>query len=307
MQFYNARQTAERLPFHELVAALRQAVGEYASGRIISPERMVVPLVEGGIMLSMPATAPDIAIHKLVNVQPANARRGLPTIHGQVAAFDSVTGVPLFTLDGPTVTGRRTAAVSLLGIDTLLAAPPRSVLIIGTGTQADHHVLAVQSLYPQADIWVRSRDERKARAFCARHQDCAEPPRPCSGEQIPSGVEVIITVTTSSTPIYDEAAQADRLIIAVGAFTPQLVEIGSTTIAQSRLLVDDLAGARHEAGDFIQAGVDWAQVQTLAEAIDAGPHSEKPVVLKTVGCAAWDLAACRTAQASLAGEGHKRF
>ena len=300
MQFYNARQTAQLLPFHALVSALRQAVGEYASGRIISPERMVVPLVEGGIMLSMPATAPDIAIHKLVNVQPANARRSLPTIHGQVAAFDSVTGVALFTLDGPTVTGRRTAAVSLLGIDTLLAAPPRSILIIGTGTQADHHVLAIQSIYPQAEIWIRSRDEQKARAFCARHQDHAQAPKPCSGEQIPAGVEVIITVTTSSTPIYDEAAQAGRLIIAVGAFTPQLVEIGSTTIAQSRLLVDDLAGARHEAGDFIQAGVDWSQVQALADAIEAGHYREKPAVLKTVGCAAWDLAACRTALASLA-------
>ena len=80
-----------------------------------------MPLNEDGIMLSMPATAPDLAIHKLVNVCPANGARGLPTIHGKVMAFDADTGETLFILDGPTVTGRRTAAISMLGVDTFAA------------------------------------------------------------------------------------------------------------------------------------------------------------------------------------------
>ena len=37
------------------------------------------------------------------------------TINGEVVAYDAVTGVSLFALDGPTVTGRRTAAVTLSG------------------------------------------------------------------------------------------------------------------------------------------------------------------------------------------------
>lgn len=297
MHIYTAQQTADLLPFDTLVTTLRQAVGQYASGQIISPERMVVPLKDGGIMLSMPATADDIAIHKLVNVQPSNASRGLPTIHGQVAAFDSATGVPLFTLDGPTVTGRRTAAVSMLGIDALLPRPPRSVLIIGTGTQAVHHVQAIQSLYPEAAIWIGSRTEERARQFCTCYQLPDRGLNPANG--IPEEVDVIITVTTSNKPIYNEPAQAGRLIIAVGAFTPQLVEIGSTTISQSDLMVDDLAGAKHEAGDFIQANVDWERVQSLAHVIEQKNRIEPPIVFKTVGCAAWDLAACRTAQLTL--------
>ena len=296
MQLYNAQQTATLLPFEALVDALRQAMGQYAKGQIVSPERMVVPLKDGGIMLSMPATADDIATHKLVNVQPSNSQRGLPTIHGQVAAFDSVTGIPLFTLDGPTVTGRRTAAVSMLGIDTLLAAPPRRVLIIGSGTQAGYHVQAIQDLYPEAEIWVRSRQLENARAFCEKHTHSGHAPQPCAGQDVPDCVDVVITTTTSNTPVYDLPAQPGRLIVAVGAFTPALVEIGSTTISQSHLVVDDPAGARHEAGDFIQAMVDWTQVQALC---DVTAPSERAVVFKTVGCAAWDLAACRTALACL--------
>lgn len=302
MNFFTAQQTAELLPFDVLVVELRKAVVEYANGQILSPERMVVPLREGGVMLSMPATAEDIATHKLVNVQPANKAQGLPTIHGQVAAFDSGTGAPLFTLDGPTVTGRRTAAVSMLGIETLLPVPPRSILIVGAGTQAGYHVEAIQSLYPEADIWIRSISDQDARDFCTRYQGRKHGVKPWVSREMPETVDVVITVTTSSVPVYDEAAKPGRLIIAVGAFTPQLAEIGTTTIQQSRLLVDDLAGARHEAGDFIQANVNWAEVQPLSAVIEAQAqdNSERAIVFKTVGCAAWDLAACRTAQAILA-------
>src|SRR3546814_5871861 len=61
----------------------RSAV-DYAAGNIQAPERQVVPFAQGSVMLSMPATAHDIGIHKLVNVAPANKTLGLPTINGVV-------------------------------------------------------------------------------------------------------------------------------------------------------------------------------------------------------------------------------
>jgi len=114
----------------------------------------VVPLQGGGVMLSMPSSAADIAIHKLVNVCPKNSSKGLPTIHGQVIACDALTGEMSFVLDGPTVTGRRTAAVTMLGIQTFFETTPTNVLIIGTGTQAVHHVHAIGGLFPLARIYI---------------------------------------------------------------------------------------------------------------------------------------------------------
>jgi 1-piperideine-2-carboxylate/1-pyrroline-2-carboxylate reductase [NAD(P)H] len=136
---FDAQATAELLDYPALVQGLRQTVLEYGAGKIVSPERMVVPLQEGGLMLSMPASAADIAIHKLVNVCPSNGKIRLPTIHGQVVAYDSHTGETLFVLDGPTVTGRRTAAVTVLGIQTLHGTAPRELVLIGTGKQAANH------------------------------------------------------------------------------------------------------------------------------------------------------------------------
>ncbi|RAS24770.1 bifunctional Delta(1)-pyrroline-2-carboxylate/Delta(1)-piperideine-2-carboxylate reductase [Paraburkholderia bryophila] len=314
-QIFDASATAQLIPYASLVDALKRATLDYAQQRVASPERLVVPLNAGGIMLSMPATAPDLAIHKLVNVCASNRARALPTIHGQVMAFDADTGETLFILDGPTVTGRRTAAMSMLGVETLAANTPREFLLIGTGTQALNHLEAIGQLYPDARVWVKGSAPARAAAFCAAYgettrgnlqgkvrelQPLLEPDAP-----IPASIDVVIALTTSKQAVYDEAARAGRLVIGVGAFTPAMVEIGAHTLAGSALYVDDPAGAKHEAGDFIQAGVDWATVRGIASVVDESAprpaEKEKPVVFKTVGCAAWDLAACRVAREALSG------
>jgi 1-piperideine-2-carboxylate/1-pyrroline-2-carboxylate reductase [NAD(P)H] len=301
-QIFDAAATARLMPYRALVDALKRASIDYSQQRIVSPERLVVPLNEGGIMLSMPATAPDLAIHKLVNVCASNGPRNLPTIHGQVMAFDADTGETLFVLDGPTVTGRRTAAMSMLGVETFAAGTPCEFLLIGTGTQALNHLEAIGELFPDARVSVKGSAPARAEAFCAAHRGKVHELRALTQNDatIPDQVDVVIALTTSRQAVYDEAPRRGRLVIGVGAFTPAMVEIGANTIAGSALFVDDTAGAKHEAGDFIQAGVDWARVGGIAAVLDkTAPLPVGPVVFKSVGCAAWDLAACRVAREAL--------
>ncbi|PWC39620.1 bifunctional Delta(1)-pyrroline-2-carboxylate/Delta(1)-piperideine-2-carboxylate reductase [Azospirillum sp. TSO35-2] len=291
-----AEQTAARLPFAALCDAVAAAARDYAAGRITSPERQVLPLPNGGVLLSMPATAPDIAIHKLVNVNPQNGAQGLPTIHGVVSVFDAPTGVPRLILDGPTVTARRTAAVSMLAIRTLAPAAPRHVALLGAGKQSSGHVEALAALYPGIRVDVHSRSLDSAAAFCAGHQGQGVELRPASGAVDPAAA-VVIALTTSLAPIYDETPRPDRLLVGVGAFKPEMAEFGPTAVHGSELFVDDPAGAHHEAGDLIQAGVDWSVVRSLVEALDGGATAGRPRLFKSVGCAAWDLAAARCALA----------
>jgi hypothetical protein len=61
-------------------------------------------------------------------------------------------------------------------------------------------------------------------------------------------------------------------------------------VLASDVFVDDLAGARHEAGDLIQAGIDWDEVRALASALGAQAVDsaiKRPVMFKSLGCAAW--------------------
>jgi 1-piperideine-2-carboxylate/1-pyrroline-2-carboxylate reductase [NAD(P)H] len=298
---FDAQETAALLDHATLLATLRDTVLEYDAGRVISPARLVVPLHDGGVMLSMPARGDDLAIHKLITVCPGNASRGLPTIHGQVVACDAHDGRIAFALDGPTVTGRRTAVMTALGIATLGAASPKEILLIGTGRQAAFHADALGALFPHAALYVHSRSPDDARAFVSRHRGAAPGLRVLETARIPASVDVVVTLTTSKTPVYTDDARPGRLVVGVGAFTPDAAEIAAHTVHGSRIVVDDPDGARHEAGDLIQADVAWDAVTALAAQLKGGEVDARgPWLFKSVGCAAWDLAACRVARAALA-------
>lgn len=298
-EHFSASQTAALLPFPMLVEDLKHAAGQYANGQITSPARLAVPFAQG-IMLSMPAVADDILVHKLVNVCPGNGALGLAAINGTVTAYDASTGVPAFVLDGPTVTGRRTAAVSMLAIEALASSPPRAILLVGTGRQSAYHVQAIAALFPAARIVVQGTSAQRAQRFCEEFHDLPQPPAPFDPQMASADWDVVITLTTSRQPVYSEPARPGRLIVAVGAFTPDAAEIDPRTVQASQLYVDDMAGAPHEAGDLVQAGVDWDQVRTLDAALRGRSTDPRPVLFKSVGCGAWDLAACRTAARNLA-------
>ncbi|MDN4060267.1 delta(1)-pyrroline-2-carboxylate reductase family protein [Massilia sp. YIM B02769] len=290
---YHRAQTAALLDFAELVDAIAVAAEELEAGAIRSPERLVVPLGAGAVMLSMPAAAQDIAIHKLVNVHPGNPAIGLPAIHGAVTICDTATGQVRCVLDGPEVTGRRTAAVSMLAIRRLLPQAPRQILIVGTGVQARHHVQALHALYPQAEVWVQARTRDAATRFCDAHQALHGSLRPRASDA--PAMDVVITLTTSLEPVYDEAPRPGCLVIGVGAFRPEMAELGATTLHGSELYADDPPGARHEAGDLLRAGIDWSRVGSLGALLRGPVDHTRPAVFKSVGTAAWDLAAARVA------------
>lgn len=290
----NAAQTATVLPYPELVQQLIHTAQEKVQGLISTPPRQALGYPHGGTLLSMPATAPDIGVHKLVNVMPHNAKTSYAVIQGLVCAYDGQSGTPLFILDGPTVTERRTAAVSMMGLH-LLWGHPSEVTVIGSGVQAHGHIQALLSLYPTARIHLLARNQAKAQALL--HELKATKTVQLV-RNIPQSSDVIITTTSSSDPIYSEVANKERLIIAVGAYTPTMAEISPQTVHNSQLFIDNLDAAQQEAGDYIQANVDWSLVQPI---IKAHPElkGSAAFIYKTIGCAAWDLAAARCARLHL--------
>lgn len=290
----SADDTARCLPYPELVACIGKAMAEYAAGKILAPERQVLDYPQGGQMLSMPAVAQDIGVHKLANVMPGNPALGMPSILGLVAVYDARTGQPLGLLDGPAVTVRRTAAVSMLGIQALWPQGPTHVATLGCGRQALGHADAVLTLYPNARVTLTGRNPNRAEhavaALRAHHGD-----RIRLSHELPADADVVIALTASLTPVYHDAARLDRLLIGVGAFRADMAEFEPHTLHASRLYVDDLKGARHEAGDLLQANVDWDQVQGIHQVLRSPAPRDKPLFFKSVGCAAWDLAAARCA------------
>ena len=297
MRVFDAAATRERLPFARLVEALAAAVARLAAGAIVAPERLVLPLADGARYLVMPAADAQLAVAKLITLHPDNAARGLPAIRGSVKVADAVTGEALAVLDGPTVTARRTAALTLLGLRTLRSGALGRAVLVGTGAQAREHALALHEAFG-ARLDVVGRDVGRTAALCADLAALGIDARPCLDDAAAADAfghaDAVVTLTSSATPVLPDALPAAATIVAVGAYTPSMAEVPPALVRARHVVVDTIAGARHEAGDLLQAGVDWARVRPLADCLgEAAPT--QPVLFKTVGHAAWDLAAARVA------------
>ena len=128
----SAQQTALALPYDRLAACVRELLQD-DSVRV--PARIIHGLEGGGSLFVMPASDAQVAMTKLITFVAGNPGRGLPAIQGDVIVFDPSNGQRQVILHGPTVTARRTAAVSLLAAQTLAPNPNGPLLIVGAGVQ----------------------------------------------------------------------------------------------------------------------------------------------------------------------------
>lgn len=305
---YDYDASCNLLPFLDLAEEVRAVLHDRRAGLITAPQRIHMPLANGGVLLAMPAADPRIAITKLVTVHLRNAERNLPSIHGEVIVMDAQTGERLMLLDGKAVTARRTPAVSLVAAQALVNDAVRRgpLLIIGAGVQARAHAEAFCAWQPALDVLICSRNFDNAKALAHDlHRDCDVNAQAIGNiDGVLPVCSLIVTATTSAMPVLHGRVRDDALIIAVGAYSRDMAEVPAVLVQRCAIFVDTLDGARAEAGDLIQAGVDWSRVTALEDLIQESVSFEASDALrlfKSVGHALWDLAAARLAVKNSAG------
>src|SRR6187551_3630296 len=154
-------ETSALLPYPALARGVASLLGD-ASVRV--PARLVQALPGGASLFVMPAFDDRLAITKLITFTPANAGSGRPTIQGDVLVFDIATGERRLVLDGPTVTARRTAAVSLLAAQRLAPNQAGPLLIVGAGVQGMAHLEAFAQGLGVREVRIASRGAAGAQA-----------------------------------------------------------------------------------------------------------------------------------------------
>lgn len=302
----NGDETARALPFSPLADALAEVLVLKRRGEVLAPPRMHMPL-PGGVLLVMPATDHRLLMVKRITVHPGNPARGLPAIQGEVAVTDAATGEPLLRLHGPTVTARRTAALSLLAASLLAPRLDGPLVVIGAGVQAESHALAFHDGLGVTSCLIASRTRDKAAALAGRLAAAGLDARVAEQGDMADALAraaFVVTATTAREPVLPETGlTGDVFLAAVGSFSPGAAEIPAALVGRSRLFVDDMESAAQEAGDLIRAGVDWKTVTPLEDvAGGATPRpspGEGPVLFKSVGHALFDLAAARLAMSVL--------
>ncbi|NRF69563.1 delta(1)-pyrroline-2-carboxylate reductase family protein [Aquincola sp. S2] len=299
MMVYDAAATARALPWAPLVHAIERTLLDLAQGQVQAPERWVLPLATDTSWFLMPAwlsaSAGDLAAIKLITYAAANPERGLPAILGDVLVVRASTGERLALLDGPTVTARRTAAVTLYAAHRLAPRPVGPLLVIGTGVQALAHVAAFTEALGVDEVWVSGRTPASGRAFTQTlHQHGLFAEVATDLDAALQRCPMIVTCTPAQAVCLRGTVRDDAFVAAIGAFTPAMIELDpalTRDIAERGQVVIDSAAARHEAGDLIAAGLTLTDCATLAE--QPARQDRGPVLFKSCGSALWDLAAAR--------------
>lgn len=301
MPHLTAAQTRDRLDYVALADAIEAMARRAYRGEASAPERQILPLAADGTLLVMPAADNEIAMTKIVTVHPANGDRGLATLQGEMMVMDAATGQRYGLLDGATISGRRTAALSLLGARHLAPRPDASLLIVGAGTQARAHLEAFHVGLGTRRVYVVSRTREPAEQLARYAASLGIEARVLDGiDDAPADIGLYVSATTSTQPVLPDTLPADVFVAAVGAFRPGMAELPPALLGDATVIVDTLAGAQSEAGDLRLAAdagaLQWRQVHELpALLVEGMPTLRGPVIFKSVGHSLWDLAAARLA------------
>jgi alanine dehydrogenase len=255
------------LPMAECIAAQEQAFREYGQGTAHMPHRLGLKVTgQDGFYITMPAHLEQIPLTepnqsgamavKVLTYYPDNpARLGLPGITATVLLHDPNTGALLAIMEGASITGLRTAAGSGLATQYLARPNAATVGILGSGVQAEAHLLAMCAVRPIQAAWVYSRDRDRRAEFAERMAARLKiEVIPVSTAQAAvEGADIVVTATTAREPIVQGAWLANGAHInCVGSGMPDRRELDDQTILRcSKIIVDTHASAMEEAGDLL--------------------------------------------------------
>lgn len=261
MLILNANDVRKALTMPAAIDGMKRAFAALASGDVLMPNRTHLDIAQHqGVTLVMPsyvAGANEALAVKVVSVFPENAKQGLARIQAAVNVFDPTTGQPIALIEGATLTGIRTAAVSGAATDYIAPSDAHVLGVVGAGVQARTHIEAVCSVRPIERIRIYGPTRSKVEQLAETVKQCEGVPQDIevveSGDAAVSDADIVCTVSTSVHPVFDDRViKPGTHINAVGSYQPHVREIPAETVVRSRLYVDQREAAWEEAGDLIQ-------------------------------------------------------
>lgn len=306
MRILTRNEVQQAITMAQAIDAVADAFAQLSSGKATVPLRVPVEVPKHeGVTLFMPgylAESDGLAV-KVVSVFPHNAERGMPIIHALVVVVDTETGQPLAAMEGGYLTALRTGAASGAATRLLAREDARVVVCFGAGVQARTQIQAVCEVRDIEQVWVRDLSSEQAERLAEELAGVGRIPqdiRVASSAEVVADADIVITATTSSTPVFDgRDLKPGTHINAIGAFTPQMQEVDAETVARATIVVGSRQACLAEAGDLIiplEQGLipspeSWAELGEIVSGQRPGRQSHDEITyFKSVGNAVQDVA-----------------
>jgi len=283
--------------YAEVNRAIEAVFAEHGRGDVQMPPKVYVALVESGDFRTMPAYLPKLGLAgvKIVNVNPHNRVRGLPTVMALTVFIDVGTGAPTAIINATELTAMRTGAAGAVAARYLAPRQTITLGVIGAGRQTEALVEATIAALTVEEIRVWSRTEKSAEAFVARYADYNA--RGVSLERA-CDCDILTTTTPSREPlVMAEWIHEGTHINAIGADAPGKQELDPELLLKAEVFVDDRCQAIHsgEINVPITTGrYDPARIAgTLGEVVTGQKGRSSPgaiTIFDSTGLAIQDLA-----------------
>ena len=205
---------------------------------------------------------PQTALHILQGALPGRDAIGYKAytsnrsgVRFLVHVFSAASGVLRVVLEADYLGMMRTGAAS--GVATQwLARPDAEVLgVFGAGWQAEGNIEAVAAVRKLRKVKVFARNAERLAAFCTRMSDRLELDvvPAASPEDTVRGSDIVSTVTTATTPLFDAGwLSPGTHINGAGSNSVIRREIGEDVLKLCRpIVVDSVETALKEAGDLL--------------------------------------------------------
>lgn len=282
---------------HEAIAVASKAFAAISRRDGQFPERMHLPLPDGDALVMPGYDGADYLSVKIVAVRAL--RNGGSGTKAAYVLLDARDVRPLLLCDGTALTALRTGAATGLATRRLARKNAHTLALFGVGGQAAEQLAAVIAARPIDNVLVVGRDPGRLERFVDRMRGrFPSGPRieiARSAEAAVRNAQVIVTATSSRTPVFDGSWVAPGTHVnAIGSFRPGMQELDMAVLGRARIVVDQREAALAESGEIIaaiaQGRVCGDCLAELGEIDDAVTRNDDEItVFKTVGHAALDL------------------
>lgn len=220
-----------------------------------------------------------------------------------VLLYNATTGALEAIVDAKYLGQLRTGAVAAVATRRMARPDSSTIGIIGTGREARSQLEAMTYVMSIRSVRCYSRTEERRNGFAKEMSEKfkLEVTPVTTGEDCVKGVDVVITITNSSTPVLQgDWLEPGMHLNAVGA-TSSVYRREIDEVAVKRagtVVVEDLDQVKSEAGELIHAVqrglLRWSKVLELRQVVSgkaAGRQSADEITLfKSLGVASEDMA-----------------
>jgi alanine dehydrogenase len=260
----------------DYVAVVRDAYRQIGEGAPAEPRTKLYNPEPPGMLTTYAAVLPETGA---MGGYTYSAGFGAGDAWFMTPLFDAESGEPLALLDGASMNPFKTGAAGATAVDALARADATEIAVIGSGAQARGQLATTATVREFEAVRVFSPTAENREAFADEFDDRldADVSAVASASEAVAGADVVITATTASEPVIDDAdVEPGTHVTAMGQYHPKKNELPPELIARATYVPDIRARAAQDAGSFlaaIEAGlIDEDHVAADLGEVIAGEH-----------------------------------